>query len=148
MKRTPLKRTAFKRKVPVPSDHYTVQWPKRRKPKSPAIKAYWSKVASLGCIVTGRIDSVTIHHVHGGSIRGVVPRGRGVKEDWMVIPIHASLHTAGPTAIDGAFGVLAWEDMYGTQLHFLLEVMRRTGVDPFKKSGLPWPEGVDRPVKL
>jgi hypothetical protein len=142
MKKTPLKRTAFKRK-PAPTPR-----PYRRKPKPPAILRYWDVVAGLGCIVTGRTDRVTIHHVHGGSIRGVMPRGRGVKQDWMVIPLDASLHTAGPTGIDTGFGVLAWEEMYGTQLQFLLEVMRRTGVDPFKKSGLPWPEGVDKPMVM
>jgi hypothetical protein len=142
MKRTPLKRAEFKRK-PVPTPK-----PYRRKPKPAAVKAYWDKVAALGCIVTGRTDNVTIHHVHGGSMRGVLPRGRGVKQDWMVIPLTASLHTAGPTGIDTGFGVLAWEDMYGPQLHFLLEVMRRTGIDPFKKSGMSWPETVDRPIMM
>jgi hypothetical protein len=142
LRRSEIKRTEFKRKaVPTPK-------PYRSKPKPAAIKAYWDKVASLGCIVTGRTDRVTIHHVHGGSIRGVVPRGRGIKHDWMVIPLDASLHTTGPTGIDTGFGVLAWEELYGTQLHFLLEVMRRTGIDPFKKSDMPWPEGVDKPILM
>lgn len=164
MKRTPLKRktplkSAGTTAKPLPKAAFRAATGKkltstpkpksyRPKPKPVAVKRYWDKVAALGCIVTGRTDKVTIHHVHGGSMRGVIPRGRGVKHDWMVIPLCAELHSAGPTGIDTGFGVLAWEEMYGTQLQFLLEVMRRTGVDPFKKSGMPWPEGVDRPSKL
>jgi len=140
VKRTELRRTEWKRKpTPAPKQY-------RPKPKPKAIKAYWDLVASLGCIVTGRTDRVTIHHVHGGSMRGVIERGRGMKQDWMVLPLDASIHSAGDTGIDTGFGVKAWEELYGTQLHYLLEVMRRTGVDPFAMSGLPWPEGVDRPI--
>jgi len=140
LKRTPLKRTEFKRKTTPSPKQY------RPKPKPKAIKAYWTLVASLGCIVTRRTEGVTIHHVHGGSMRGILERGRGMKQDWFVLPLHAELHTAGATGIDTGFGVDAWEKMYGTQWNYLMEVMRRTGVDPFEMSGLPWPEGVDRPI--
>lgn len=138
MKRTEIKRTEFKRKPTLTPKQY------RPKPKPPAIKAYWDKVASLGCVVTGSHDKVTIHHVHGGSIRGVVPRGKGIKHDWMVIPLHFNYHT-GQFGIDTGLGVLAWEERYGTQLDFLLQVMKHTGVDPFAMSNLPWPAGVARP---
>lgn len=147
MKKTPLKRTAFKRKVADPNAKHSVPWPARRKPKPKAVRDYWDKVAALGCIITGLTDGVTIHHVHGGSMRGVIPRGRGVKHDWMVIPLHADYHT-GQFGIDTGLGVLAWEKTYGTQLDFLLQVMRKTGVDPFKKSNMPWPVTVDKPDRL
>jgi hypothetical protein len=144
MKRTPLKRTAFVRKPP--EDHHLIKWPARRKPKPAAVRTYWDKVAALGCIVSSTTEDVTIHHVHGGSMRGVIPRGRGVKHDWMVIPLASKYHT-GQFGIDGSMGVMAWEKKYGPQLGFLLEVMRQTGVDPFKASGMPWPETVDKPAK-
>jgi hypothetical protein len=138
LRKSGIKQTGFKRKESVSKKTY------RPKPKPKAIKDYWDKVASIGCMVTGHTSNLTIHHVHGGSMRGVLPRGYGMKHDWMVIPLSAEYHT-GAFGIDTGLGVLTWEERYGTQLSFLLEVMKRTGVDPFEKSGLPWPKGVARP---
>lgn len=126
MKRTGLRRTAMKRT--------------RRKSAPPEIRAYWNKVAALGCIISGSHQSVTIHHVHGGSMRGILDRGRGMKNDWFVIPLAARYHT-GDEGVDSGMGVDTWEARYGTQLEFIRRVMRATGVDPFAQCGIVPPTG-------
>lgn len=134
MKRSPIKRIPMKRTA--------------KKRASQEIRQHWDKVASLGCIVTGAQTNVTIHHVHGGSVRGIIPRGMGMKLDWLVIPLHASLHTGRKGIDTGHWSVEEWEAQYGTQWDMLLAVMRATGVDVMAKSGLAWPEGVDKPAQL
>lgn len=85
--------------------------------------------------------SVTLHHVHGGSVRGIVPRGLSLKSsNWLVIPLVAELHSVGPMAIDGSLPVAEWEARFGTQLEHLLWVERMLDIDLFAHAHLPRPE--------
>lgn len=101
------------------------------------IARHWTRVAELGCIVTG--GPATIHHVHGGSCRfHGIHKGLGQKtSDWLVIPLCAELHYLPPDGIDcGRISVIEWETRYGTQVEHLLEVSRRLGYDVIEKAGL------------
>lgn len=103
-----MKRSGFKRKAA------------KRKPT--VIRTHWSNVAALGCIVCG-YRHATIHHVHGGSMRGVISRGVGQKtSDWSVIPLCRDHHT-GNNGVD-RIGVETWETRFGSQLTHLMRVFQ------------------------
>lgn len=133
MKRTPLKRTPLKRS---------------RKPAVPReIKDHWTRVANMGCLISGSRDS-TIHHVHGGSIREFfgercMPGTAQKQNDWLVIPIAERFHT-GECGIDNGMGrfkgVAAWEEQFGTQLSMLERVravmLGKHGYDIYEKAGV------------
>jgi hypothetical protein len=104
------------------------------------IKRHWTRVAALGCCIS-HSPGPTLHHVHGGSCRFVgIHKGMGQKtSDWLVIPLAAQYHCAGPQAIDGGgITVREWEELFGTQVEFLEWVSRRLGVDVFQKAGLEY----------
>lgn len=101
------------------------------------IREYWTAVANLGCCVSRTTYNVTLHHIHGGSVKGL--RGAGMKSsDWLVIPLASWLHT-GQYGIDGSMGVPAWETRFGTQLQHVQWVRERMlpfGVDSFRQAGV------------
>lgn len=102
------------------------------------IARHWTRVARLGCCVT-REPNPTLHHCHGGSLRDAgIHKGLGAKtSDWLVIPLTARLHSAGPQGIDaGGLSVREWEDLFGTQVYFLEHVSRQLGVNVFKRAGV------------
>jgi hypothetical protein len=102
-------------------------------------RRHHARVRELGCVIT-RTPKPTIHHCHGGSLRGVVEKGSGRRTShWLVLPIAAELHCAGPYAMDGAFGVVRWEQMFGTQSYWLCWVCQQLGLDVFAKAGLVMP---------
>lgn len=99
-------------------------------------------VRELGCLVTGFSTDVTIHHVHGGSISerlselGLDPtKGLGMRghSEWLVIPLTLTLHSLGPTAIDGSMGVRTWESVYGKQADMVDRVGKLLGYDLWAK---------------
>jgi hypothetical protein len=101
------------------------------------IRRHWSRVASLGCLVSHR-PHPTLHHVHGGSVRAAgVTRGKGQKtSDWLVIPLDAEFHT-GRFGIDsGSYTVEEWEATFGRQAEYVDEVCARLGVDVWAKAGI------------
>lgn len=99
------------------------------------IKDHWSRVADLGCLISGR-PYPTIHHCKGGSLRGIVQKGMGQKtSDWLVIPLDWEFHI-GDHGIDSRMGVIAWERSFGTQVEHLDEVCRRLGYDVWGKAGI------------
>ncbi len=99
------------------------------------IKDHFNNVASLGCVVSARQD-VTLHHCHSGSMNEIVRRGASQKtSDWLVIPLHADFHI-GRWGCDGAIGILTWEQKFGRQVDFLIEVRDRLGYDIFKLAGI------------
>lgn len=113
MKRTRLLRKTAMKKRP------------RRKQRSEELQRHWNVVGMLGCMVCEH-SIVTLHHVHGGSMRGVASRGTGQKtSDWLVIPLCHN-HHVGEEGIDNGirFTVVSWEAIYGTQL----EYVKRLGV--------------------
>lgn len=100
------------------------------------IRAHWSRVAALGCIVSGR-SSPTLHHVHGGSVKHLVHKGMGQKvSDWLVIPLAPEYHT-GAHGIDlGCYTIEEWERRFGSQADHLDEVCRSLGVNVWQKAGI------------
>lgn len=95
-------------------------------------KRYWSVVVKLGCAVTGDTEDVTIHHVHGGSMkeRGV-HRAEGRKgSNWLVIGLRRGLHI-GPGGIDGfpRPPVHEWERKHGRQADMIDRLVARTGIN-------------------
>lgn len=103
------------------------------------LQDYYDRVAQLGCCVSHSFVNVTLHHVHGGSVAKWAPRGKSMRHLWLVIPLVAELHSAGPDAIDGEIGVKCWESRFGDQLDYLKWVQERTGIDAFEHVGLPNP---------
>lgn len=53
----------------------------------------------------------------------------------------------GQHAIDGAFGVNRWEQLFGTQLYWLCWVRRKLGYDFFERAGLSVPLDLE-PLKF
>ncbi len=136
-----MKRTPIKRKTPIKAS--TKRIAVRRPTRTADVQRYWTQVAALRCCITGR--EATIHHVHGGSMIGLLQRAGGKKgSDWLVIPLALELHSLGGEAIDGSMGVKAWEAKYGTQLYWLSVTADRIGVDIFSKAGIVRPTGIPK----
>lgn len=100
-------------------------------------KRLWDLIGRLPCVVTGSTQ-VSIHHVQGGSMQEeLTSRGlRSVKglgmrgySDFLVIPLHPTLHYLGPNAIDGHIGRRTWEGLYGSQADHLDAVGAQLGLD-------------------
>lgn len=92
----------------------------KHKPRPPPeIQLHWTRVAELGCILSGRLNP-TIHHCHSGSISALgIHRGIGQKpSDWLVIPLDERYHT-GQYGIDSGYGVISWERDFATQVELL-----------------------------
>jgi hypothetical protein len=141
-----MKRTPLKRKTPLRARKPMKRY--RKPPVPQAIKDHWSRVAALGCCVTFQTPA-TIHHVHGGSIREAfgkqaMPGAAQKQNDWLVIPLHASMHT-GQRGIDNGMGktLAQWEATYGKQIDYLRKVRqqiwRRFGYDMFAEAGIDEP---------
>ncbi len=111
--------------------------------QTPKMKAWWGRVAALGCIVTGQ-PNPTLHHIHGGSVADIgAHTGMGQRgvHDYLVIPLAAQLHCVGCQSIDGPVGVRTWELRFGTQVDLMDEVCRRTGHNAWMAAGIwrdPW----------
>jgi hypothetical protein len=112
-------------------------------PRPIAIRHWWDTVAELGCLITRR-PNPTLHHIKGGSVAeiglhsGVALRGIS---DYLVIPLAAELHVMSGIAIDGSMGVRSWEARFGTQVNFMDQVCRQTGVNAWREAGVdrnPW----------
>ena len=94
-------------------------------------------------MISGRLPP-TLHHIHGGSCgeiglhSGMAQRGIS---DWLVIPLAAEFHTSGKYAIDGGYGVLSWEDRFGTQVKMMDEVCCMLSINAWQMAGIariPW----------
>ena len=109
-----------------------------------SLRMYWSRVSEYGCMVC-RHAPATIHHVHGGSCRGL--RGMGLKSnDWLVIPLCVRHHT-GEEGIDTSKPVTEWEMTYGRQSKFLRIVSEKLCVDVLARAGVkPSDFDVDLPI--
>lgn len=103
---------------------------------SKEIRDHWDRVASLGCIITGRPEP-TLHHCHSGSIAELgIYRGISQKpNDYLVIPLMWELHT-GNYGIDSGMGVFTWEKRFGRQVDFLDQVSVLLNVNVWRKSGV------------
>lgn len=85
-----------------------------------------ANVRALPCVVTGRLGA-TLHHCHGGSLKELGWSINRPRNQALVIPIVIEIHSIGPLAIDGDFGVPAWEARFGTQASFIDEVSEILG---------------------
>jgi len=105
---------------------------------------HWDHIRGLGCCISCTNIDVTIHHCHSGSITeyfGLV--GWAMRQsDMLVIPLAAKFHT-GCYGIDSSFGVLAWEQQFGTQIDHLrrvaVQIRMLYGYDIFEEAGVPSP---------
>lgn len=106
---------------------------------TPSQKNHWTKVAELGCILTGQ--PAEIAHCHGGSVNLLGPKWRpgwGQRQNhWLVIPLGWRLHRGKEGLDTWADGVVAWEAKWATnQLRLLHQVSDRLGYSVFEKAGI------------
>jgi hypothetical protein len=104
---------------------------------STVVKQHWTRVAALGCILTGR--DAEIAHCHGGSIKLLGSEfrpGWGQKQnDWLVLPLAPEIHRIGPDSLDGG-PVDQWEQVWDSQLRLLLELSWQLGYSVYEKAGI------------
>jgi len=107
-----------------------------KKKQSKELQKHWDRVASLGCLISGRPEP-TLHHCHGASMKDIgVHRGKGQKpSDWLVIPLHFDFHT-GEYGIDSGMGVITWEKRFGSQVSFLDNLSVLLDVNVWRKAGI------------
>jgi hypothetical protein len=102
---------------------------------SAEIKRHWTRVAELGCIITGRPEP-TLHHCKSGSMVPLI----GLKSqnqktsDWLVLPLAFEYHV-GDKGID-VIGVQTWEGRYGTQVDLLDRLSYLLGYNVWAKAGI------------
>ena len=100
-------------------------------------RAHWGRVRELGCIVTGSMTDVTIHHCHSGSIAAMgYNRGSTRSNHWLVIPLTLRLHSLDPDGIDAGCGVLTWERKFGSQVAHLDTVSLLLGYNVWARAGV------------
>lgn len=97
------------------------------------IRAYWSRLAPLGCIACSQ--DAEIAHCHGGSMQDLgYTKTKGKKQpwmDWLVLPICPTHHRWAPFSLDKS--VTAFESRFGRQVDWLDVMVIRLGVDVWKK---------------
>jgi hypothetical protein len=84
-----------------------------------AVTRHEKNLRELRCVVSRKPD-VTLHHVHGGSMKQHRWHvGMGQKQNpFLQIPLNAHYHT-GNMGIDTGVGVITWERTFGTQMEHL-----------------------------
>lgn len=106
-----------------------------RNPLRKEIRDHYQRVADLGCCVT-RQPICVLHHCFGGSLVSVFGlksmSDRGIS-DWLVIPLHPSLHTSGPDAFH-SLGIYTWERKFGEQMSHLHWVNEQLEYNIFDKA--------------
>lgn len=123
LKRTPFKRTAsIKKAAPAPRAKLKT----KQRAVTAAEKVVWSKLAALGCIACmkdGRYNPhVSIHHVDGRTKPGC---------HILVLPLYAGHHQDGTGEDKSLISVHPWkaqfELLYGEQLALVAECMKLIG---------------------
>lgn len=102
---------------------------------------HYQRVVDMGCIVTESPICI-IHHCMGGSMVsefGLKSQSQKLN-DWLVIPLHPSLHTNGDQAIH-RMPIKDWENTFYSQMYLLRLVNVRLkqlgfGYDIFQKARL------------
>lgn len=119
----------------------TKAWKRLPLEERKAILAHEKLLRELPCMASGSERDITLHHVHGGSMKDIgLHVGGGQKaSDWLQIPITMYKHI-GNYGIDGGLGVITWEQANGTQLDMLKRVCVLLGVNVFEKAGI---EGIE-----
>lgn len=95
----------------------------------PSWTEHHKRVRRMRCVVTSR-PRVTLHHCHGGSMRGrVASPGMSQRQSHaLVIPLHFEYHV-GRFGIDAGYGVQSWERDFGAQADYLDRVSDFVGYD-------------------
>lgn len=109
------------------------------------IKDYWSRVAALGCMITG--NTPEIHHCKSGSMsqHGIHTTAKKKPSDWLVIPLSPDYHR-GKYGVHQ--GVKTWESKHLTQIEYLILVSNLLGVDVFKNAGYRFNKELERYEKI
>jgi len=94
-------------------------------PRKISVSRHEKNLRELRCVVSMQYP-VTLHHCHGGSMLDLGPGfpnpGMAEKNNpFLQIPLLLRYHT-GSMAIDGSMGVETWEEIFGKQVDFLIEV--------------------------
>lgn len=102
------------------------------------IRRHWTRVAGLGCILTGG-GPAEVCHTHGGSIKLLGPiwqPGMSQKQnDWLVLPLRYTVHRIGPHSLDGG-SVVEWEKRWEPQVKLLVELSNMLGYCVYEKAGV------------
>ena len=99
------------------------------------VKAYWSFVAELGCIVRGCYLVPQIAHVIGKpsiTERVLEPKPKGKKlarHDWLVLPVCHKHHSVDANALDN--NAAEFERRNGACADHVERIGRLYGIDPF-----------------
>lgn len=112
---------------------------KKKVKRSKELDDHFAAVIALGPhpSVFRAFERLEIHHVHGGSVKEAgLHVGMAQKQnDWLVICLPKSLHT-GNEGIDYGYGVLSWEQDFGSQMELLRWTADQLDVDVFEKAGV------------
>jgi len=113
---------------------------------SKEIRAYWAKVAELGCLMNG--SKAEIHHCKSGSMSnyGIHTTGSKKNSNWLVIPLSPRFHR-GKDGIH-TIGVQTWEEKYQAQIVHLKVISLILKVDVFEKAGYRFDVESDRYEKI
>ena len=107
-----------------------------------SVTAHQRNLRNLRCVISAQYP-VTLHHCHGGSMMEMIGgsghmKGQGQKTNpFYQIPIIMTYHT-GDYGIDSGMGVKSWEERFGKQLDFLVEVNGLLSYDIFFQAGIWW----------
>lgn len=94
------------------------------------VKSHLALVASMQCVVCGRLP-VNAHHAVGGSIFvRIGPRGRHKHSDFLTLPL-CPVHHQGVAGIH-TIGVQTWEAQFGFQSVMLDRLGALLGLDLWK----------------
>lgn len=114
--------------------------------KTRDIKDHWTRVADLGCILTG--SPAEIAHCHGGSMKYLGAEfqpGIAQKQNhYLVLPLDPRIHRIGPDSLDGGSADV-WESYWDLQIRLLLELSWQLGYSVYEKAGID-PALVERVV--
>lgn len=167
MKRAPLKRkTPLRAKSPIKRGEIrrralvmnpepvlkkrTIRRPRKRR-ATEAEKAFMSRVAKLGCVVSRNLGlgwhKPCLHHIRTGY-------GGGEKaSNWEVLPLTRDRHQDGGMGVAFHAGPRTWQAKFGTEVALLKQVYDELGIDfeelpRLRGSEPPWWAAYKRGVAL
>lgn len=100
------------------------------------LKDYWNYLSTeVGCMVC-KMRPASVHHCIGGSIAesGITRAMSKKNNDWLVIPL-CYKHHQGAAGLH-QIGVRTWENRFGSQVLFVVELSRGVSFNLIERSGL------------
>jgi len=129
MKRTEIKRTAFKRTAEIiPFDKQRKKRPKQRATDATAAHAHMMWVKTCECHVCGRFGPSEAHHVFHDRY------GTRRASDWLTIPLCPQCHREGRDAIHKT--KRTWRDLHGPDYGFVPMYLNFSPIDGALTDGL------------